>query len=223
MSRRSWVWLSLAAVLAVVVAVQTVLASRHEAFVASADAPTVAPGVDVLAGIPLVPLRIRGHDYRRAAFGDSWDDDNDAPGGHNGCDTRNDILKRDLTNIRYRSAGSCAVVYGTTVDPYTGKPLTHTGHSEVGIDHMIPLSYAWQMGASGWPAAKRVEFANDPLNLIAVASAVNSSKSDSGPASWLPPSKSVRCAYAARFAAVADKYGLAVTASDKSVMAAQCA
>ena len=106
MNRRTLVWLALAAVLGVVVAVQTVVASRHEAFVALADAPTVAPGVDVLAGIPVVPLRIRGHDYRRAAFGDSWDDDNGAPGGHNGCDTRFlggfDVLRETLQEVGFK-------------------------------------------------------------------------------------------------------------------------
>ena len=193
----------------------------------AAGLPRVETGQRPEASALIAKLATKGRGpktgYSRDQFGKAWTDNQSAPLGHNGCDTRNDILKRDLTNIRYRSVGSCAVVYGTTVDPYTGKPLTHTGHSEVGIDHMIPLSYAWQMGASGWPAAKRVEFANDSLNLIAVASAVNSSKSDSGPASWLPSSKNVRCDYVTRFAAVADKYGLAVTASDKSAMAAQCA
>ena len=77
------------------------------AFIAAADVPTVAPGVDVLAGIPVVPLRIRGFDYRRAAFGDAWDDDNDAPGGHNGCDTRNDILDRDLVDKTFVAIKRC--------------------------------------------------------------------------------------------------------------------
>ena len=45
----------------------------------------------LLAGIALIPVRIRAYDYRRDAFGDSWTDDNPAPGGFNGCDTRNDI------------------------------------------------------------------------------------------------------------------------------------
>ena len=64
---------------------------------AQADIPTVAPGAHVLAGVAEVPLRIRGFDYRRAAFGDAWTDDNPAPGGHNGCDTRNDTSDRDLS------------------------------------------------------------------------------------------------------------------------------
>lgn len=85
--RRTW-WLALLVALAVFVAYQTITASSERSMVADADVPTVAPGVDVLAGLAVVPVRMRGHDYRRDAFGDAWTDDNDAPGGHNGCDTR---------------------------------------------------------------------------------------------------------------------------------------
>ncbi|GLP76400.1 hypothetical protein TUM20983_35100 [Mycobacterium antarcticum] len=82
-------WAVVAAVLAIVVAVQVTAASdRASRFVADADVPTVAPGVDILAGIALIPARVHEHDYRRAAFGEAWTDDTSAPGGHNGCDTR---------------------------------------------------------------------------------------------------------------------------------------
>jgi hypothetical protein len=90
MTRNRLVWFAAAAILSVTVAIQTVVASseRSAMFVAEADIPTVAEGADVLAGVVVVPMRMRGYDYRRAAFGDAWTDDNDAPGGHNGCDTR---------------------------------------------------------------------------------------------------------------------------------------
>ncbi|MHA0286554.1 hypothetical protein ACXYX3_08875 [Mycobacterium sp. C3-094] len=89
MNRRQMLWLAVAAVLAVVVAVQVGTSTRGPArFIAQADIPTVAPGVDVLAGVAEIPARIRSHDYRRDAFGESWTDDTTAPGGHNGCDTR---------------------------------------------------------------------------------------------------------------------------------------
>ncbi len=216
MSRRSWVWLSLAAVLAVVVAVQTVLASRHEAFVASADAPTVAPGVDVLAGIPLVPLRIRGHDYRRAAFGDSWDDDNDAPGGHNGCDTRNDILDRDLIDKTFVAIKRCphAVATGTLRDPYTNSVIPFVRGNQVGasvqIDHIVPLAYAWDMGARDWPDELRLRFANDPANLLAVQGQANQDKGDQEPANWMPPNQAFWCQYSLQFLEVLRGYHLPV-------------
>ena len=96
MTRTRLLWMAVVVAIAVVVAWQVIGSSGERAqFVAQADIPTVAPGVDVLAGIAELPVRIRGYDYHRDAFGDSWTDDNPAPGGHNGCDTRNDILDRD--------------------------------------------------------------------------------------------------------------------------------
>ena len=123
-----------------------------------ADVPTVAPGVDVLAGIAEIPLRMHGNDYRRAAFGDAWTDDNIAPGGHNGCDTRNDVLDRDLVDKTYVAIKRCpdAVATGTLHDPYTNDvdPL-HPRQPKVGaavqIDHIVPLALAWDLGARDWP------------------------------------------------------------------------
>ena len=94
--------------------------------------------------------------------------------------------------------------------------------TEVQIDHVVPLSYAWQMGASRWSKEKRQQLANDVLNLLPVSGSTNSAKRDSGPASWLPPNTSIRCSYAVRFAQVAEKYELPVTAPDKRMMLEQC-
>lgn len=66
------------------------------------------PGTDVLAGISVVERRIRGGDYHlRSAFGEAWDDENSAPGGHNGCDTRDDILTRDLDDTTFVATKRC--------------------------------------------------------------------------------------------------------------------
>lgn len=112
----------------------------------------------------------------------------------------------------------------TLDDPYTGTSIEWRKQkaSEVQIDHVVPLSYSWQMGSSRWPENKREQLANDPLNLLPVEGRANSAKRDSGPASWLPPDKAVRCAYAVRFAQVAAKYELAVTEADRAMMAKQC-
>jgi hypothetical protein len=141
---RKPVWLIVAVVLAVTVAVQvSVAAERDGRFVAAADVPTVAPGVDVLAGIPSIPVRVREHDYRRAAFGEAWTDDNGAPGGHNGCDTRNDILDRDLVDKTFTSIKRCptAVAAGTLHDPYTNDTVAFTRGNQIGaavqIDHIL--------------------------------------------------------------------------------------
>ena len=180
MTRTRLLWLAVVVAVAVLVAYQVVGSSGERAqFVAQADIPTVAPGVDVLAGIAEVPVRIRGHDYRRAAFGDTWTDDNPAPGGHNGCDTRNDILERDLVDKTYVSIKRCpnAVATGTLRDPYTDATVPFVRGAQVGaavqIDHIVPLALAWDLGARNWPDDMRVRFANDPANLLAVDGPAN--------------------------------------------------
>lgn len=163
--------------------------------------------------------------YDRDKFGYAWLDSADGvPMAHNGCDTRNDLLARDGKELRYRSGSDCVVVSMTLADPYTGRTIEwrKQSASKVQIDHVMPLSYDWQMGASGWDEAKRKQIANDPLNLIPVDGPANGAKSDSGPASWLPPAKRVRCSYAVRFAQVSLKYELPVTTADKKAMLKQC-
>ncbi|MFF5505474.1 HNH endonuclease family protein [Streptomyces roseolus] len=163
--------------------------------------------------------------YARDAFGHAWLDKADGvPFARNGCDTRNDLLRRDGRALRFRDGSDCVVVAMTLDDPYTGTTIDWRKQkaAEVQIDHVVPLSYAWQMGASRWPDAKRQRLANDPLNLLPVEGRANSAKGDSGPASWLPPAKGVRCAYAVRFAQVAEKYELAVTGPDRTAMLRQC-
>ncbi|MGE2712555.1 HNH endonuclease family protein [Mycolicibacterium litorale] len=220
MTRTKTFSLVLAAVLAVLVAYQTVAstAERSAEFVAEADVPTVAPGADVLAGVAVVPQRLRGHDYRRAAFGDAWTDDTDAPGGRNGCDTRNDILDRDLVDKTYTSISRCptAVATGVLHDPYTNLVISFTRGNQTGaavqIEHIVPLAYAWDQGARNWTEGMRVRFANDPANLLAVQGEVNQDKGDQEPARWMPPNAAFHCQYAIQFIAVLRGYGLPVDA-----------
>ncbi|MER7486398.1 HNH endonuclease family protein [Streptomyces sp. NPDC126497] len=163
--------------------------------------------------------------YDRDEFGYAWMDTADGvPLARNGCDTRNDVLRRDGQEVRFRSGSDCVVVAMTLDDPYTGTTIEWRKQeaAEVQIDHVVPLSYSWQMGASRWPEAKRERLANDTLNLIPVQGRANSAKGDSGPATWLPPDKRIRCAYAVRFAQVAVKYEMPVTAADKRMMLEQC-
>jgi uncharacterized protein DUF1524 len=226
MSRKRLAWLVLAVVLAVAVACQTVASAgeRTALFLAQADVPRVAAGVDVLAGMVQIPLRIRGFDYRRAAFGDSWTDDNPAPGGHNGCDTRNDILDRDLVEKTFVPIRRCpdAVATGTLHDPYTNEVVAFTRGNRIGasvqIDHIVPLALAWDLGARDWPDGLRVRFANDPANLLAVAGAPNQDKGDSEPAVWMPPNEAFHCQYAVQFIAVLRGYALPIDAPSAAVL-----
>ncbi|MET8985996.1 HNH endonuclease family protein [Nonomuraea wenchangensis] len=170
----------------------------------------------------LAKLQVKGRAPRtgfdRDKFGPSWADLD-----RNGCDTRNDILKRDLEDETFKSGThDCIVLTGTLKDPYSGKTIKFKRGQDtstaVQIDHLIPLSDAWQKGAQQWSATKRKEFANDPLNLQATDGPLNGQKSDSDAATWLPPLKSYRCTYIARQIDVKAKYDVWVTAAEKSAM-----
>lgn len=154
--------------------------------------------------------------YDRDEFGQRWLDVD-----RNGCDTRNDILGRDLTDaVR---AGTCRVTAGTLADPYTGASIAFVrgqGTSElVQIDHVVALSDAWQKGAQQLTADQRASFANDPLNLLAVDGSANAQKGDGDAATWLPAQKSFRCTYVATQIAVKATYGLWVTTAERDAMA----
>ncbi|MBN3453601.1 HNH endonuclease [Mycobacterium sp. DSM 3803] len=225
MSRRRVWWLACAVVLAVIVAVQVTLSvQRSDRFVALADTPRVQAGVDVLTGVAEIPQRVRGNDYRRAAFGEAWDDDNPAPGGHNGCDTRNDILNRDLSDKTFVSIKRCpnAVATGTLHDPYTNAVVSFVRGNQVGasvqIDHIVPLALAWDLGARNWPDDLRLRFANDPANLLAVQGQANQDKGDQEPAHWMPPNQAFWCQYSVQFAEVLRGYGLPVDAPSAVVL-----
>lgn len=147
--------------------------------------------------------------YSRDEFGGGWLT-------KNGCDTRNIILNRDLSNVK--SDEQCHVLSGTLNDPYTGKTInfvrgTDTS-SDVQIDHVVALGDAWQKGAQLLTKEKRTELANDPLELLAVDGNSNLDKSDGDAATWLPPNKAFRCQYVARQIAVKQKYQLWVTQSE---------
>ncbi len=225
MTRRRMWWLAAAVALTVVVAIQVTLATQRSArFTAQAQPPSVVAGVDLLAGVPEVPVRVRGNDYRRAAFGESWDDDNSAPGGHNGCDTRNDILNRDLVDKTFVAIKRCptAVATGTLHDPYTNTVVSFVRGNQTGasvqIDHIVPLALAWDLGARDWPDDLRLRFANDPANLLAVAGKPNQDKSDHEPAHWMPPNRAFWCQYAVQFVEVLRGYALAVDTASAGVL-----
>jgi hypothetical protein len=156
-------------------------------------------------------------DYERSAFGPAWPDTDD-----NGCDTRNDILTRDL--IRVAVDEDCVVQSGVLNDIFTGTTIDFTRgvgtSSAVQIDHMIPLGNAWYHGASEWTDEQRREFSNDPTNLTAVDGPTNGSKSDRGPGSWMPPNEDYHCTYAARYTYVAADWDLSITQDDVDAITA---
>ena len=156
--------------------------------------------------------------YDRDQFGPTWADID-----RNGCDQRNDVLKRDLEDETFKpGTRDCVVLTGTLNDPYTGKRIAFTrgrGTSEeVSIDHVVALSDAWQKGAQQLTPEARRSLGNDPLNLIAVDGPTNQAKGDGDAATWLPPMRSYRCSYVARQVAVKAKYRLWVTQAERGAI-----
>ena len=174
---------------------------------------TQAAPIDALAALNNLEVKGRAPKtgYARSQF-PHWSDPD-----RNGCDARNDTLKRDLTNITYKvGTRDCKVIAGQLLDPFSGKVITFSATKVViDIDHVVALSNAWQTGAAYFDKNKRTQIANDPLNLLAVDSKLNRQKGDGDAATWLPPSKAFRCEYVARQVAVKAKYGLWVTKPEK--------
>jgi hypothetical protein len=175
-----------------------------------------APAGTALAALAALPVKGRAPKtgYSRGQFGDGW-------ATVAGCDTRDRILARDLTGKNYKAGDDCRVQSGLLKDPYTAQLIRFVrgGASEVDIDHVVALLDAWQKGAQQWSRGKRVAFANDPLNLLAVSAHANRSKGDGDAATWLPPNKPFRCEYVARQIAAKRKYGAWVTTAEHDAMA----
>jgi hypothetical protein len=172
-----------------------------------------------LALLYTIPVKGRAPSvgYTRDQFGQPWTDQVDGVEfGRNGCDTRDDILRRDLSNVVPPSG--CAVLSGVLHDPYTGRDIQFNRDEGtdvlVQIDHVVPLLNAWETGAQQWDVVKRTQFANDPLELLAVSGKANRKKKAGDVATWLPSNKDFRCEYVTRVVEVKAKYRLWMVQSE---------
>ncbi len=179
------------------------------------------PGT-ALAATAMLAVKGRGPmtGYSRDQFGQAWADTD-----RNGCDQRNDVLRRDLSQLTIKAdTHGCTVLTGVLRDPYTGATISFTRgvttSAAVQIDHVVALGNAWVTGAAQWSPADREQFANDPLELLAVSGSANEQKGDGDTATWLPANKSYRCQYVARQVAVKSRYHLAVTTAELAAMRA---
>ena len=180
-------------------------------------------GAEALAALNTLPVKGKAPKtgYSREQFGSAWTDK--ASGvlyAGNGCDTRNDILARDLVNIT--KDGKCKVMSGTLQkDPYTGQTIQWKRGPEsarIQIDHIVALGNAWVTGAQQLTPEQRTALANDPRNLIAADGVENGKKSDRDASAWLPAYKSSRCSYVAAQVNVKKIYHLWVTPAEKEAM-----
>lgn len=193
-----------------------VLAEGWMKVVPAVRAVPAATAVALLETLTVKSRALSGN-YDRQAFGQAWLDVD-----HNGCDTRNDILRRDLAEVVFTEASSCSVAAGSLREPYTGRLISFRRGAEsskaVQIDHVVALGDAWQKGAQELTAQQREHLANDPLNLIAVDGKANQDKSASDAATWLPPNRNIRCHYVARQISIKAAYSLWVTPAEKDAM-----
>ena len=185
---------------------------------------TGTPGYDrartLLAALPVKGWD-RHTDFSRYRFGEPWSDDVEVEFGHNGCNTRDDILRRDLRELVVRP-GTCYAQSGVLLDPYTGASIPFvrgpTTSEAVQIDHVVSLSDAWYKGAREWDERRRRDFANDPRNLLAVGGKANFDKAFRDATAWLPPDPAFRCEFVARQVEVKAAYLLWVSANEKRAM-----
>jgi len=138
--------------------------------------------------------------YDRGKFGNWKDFDNDCQ------NTRHELLQTLSLDEFTLTDNTCRVLTGLWLDPYTN--MYFSASSELDIDHLVPLKYAWTRGAYNWSKSKRVKFSNDESNLFAVKKSVNKQKSAMGPVMWLPPSDNFKCEYIKLFQGIIKKYDL---------------
>src|SRR5688500_18392808 len=181
-----------------------------------AAASAALAGLQVAEKTPLDGYERGCGEGEGCVFGPAWADVD-----RNGCDQRNDVLHRDLTDVQVREGTQgCVVIAGTLDDPYTGAviPFVKAEAAEVPIDHVVPLAAAWVQGAAGRPAEQRSAFANDPANLIATTQEQNSAKGDSTADEWVPPDATYGCSYATVVITVKHGYGLSVSPAEADAL-----
>lgn len=132
-----------------------------------------------------------------------------------GCDSRDQVLKRDSVSLPQVDPVNCNVIAGDWVSPYDGARWSNP--TDIDIDHVVALKEAWDSGAWAWSAAQRKAFANDTSDsrtLLAVTDSVNQSKSDRDPSNWLPPLQSYTCTYLGNWIAVKVRWNLSMDSSE---------
>ena len=159
--------------------------------------------------------------YDRALFEHWRDIDGD------GCDSRDQVLKRDSISLPQVDPVNCNVIAGDWVSPYDGARWSNP--SDIDIDHVVALKEAWDSGAWAWSAAQRKAYANDTSDsrtLLAVTDSVNQSKSDKDPSNWLPPLQSYTCTYLGNWVAVKVRWSLSMDSSEfgriKNLLQSSC-
>ncbi|MBT1161726.1 HNH endonuclease family protein [Bifidobacterium sp. SO1] len=194
---------------------------------ARADTPMREDAATVLKTLTVTTEQTDAAGYSQSSF----DYPKKRPDLGSKADQWDAIYRRDFDPKTIKIGSDGDVQYGELKnDPYSGQTITyHKGDkSSVDIEHVVARSEAWDSGASAWSQEKRDEFANDPLELIAVNSSMNRSHGEKDAARWLPSTgnglfpkgnPSYDCLYVARQIAVKAKYRLTVDKAEHDAMA----
>ncbi len=132
-----------------------------------------------------------------------------------GCKTMRTVVLESTSKVpvTWTNPRQCEVREGLWIDEYTGEEFTRA--AALDIDHIIPPMYANASNGYQWDYGKRVDFANDPFNLIPVGRETHRKKRDRGIGRWEPRDE-FRCEYASSWKQIAAKYELDLFASDTS-------
>lgn len=143
---------------------------------------------------------------------DEWSFDEDFDGD---CQTtRTEMLVlTSRAELGYTNPRNCVVRTGEWLDEYTGEVLTSA--FQVDIDHVIPRLYAHTHGGDQWTPQQKLQFANDPMNMMVVSKNEIRRKRDRGPDRYLPREE-FQCEYVRLWEALADRYNLQLGSSDRS-------
>ncbi|MFD0437247.1 HNH endonuclease family protein [Streptomyces chartreusis] len=159
--------------------------------------------------------------YSRDAFGPAWSDAGTVEMSGNFCPTRQDVLARDLDDV-VRAGDGCTVLSGVLHDRYTGRTIDFKRGPRtsmaVQIDHIVPLALGWRSGARELTAEQKLNYANDPENVIATGGSTNAGKGAKDAAAWMPPRAEAHCWYATAQVRVKTKYRLSVTPAEKAAL-----
>ena len=129
------------------------------------------------------------------------------------------VIELDSSGAHIPAGKSESYMTGTLHDEYAGTNITlmhGPDTTAIQADHIVALGDAWKTGACHWSSAKRESFAIDVAELRAVDTHDNEVKSDKDAAQWLPPAN--RTWYVETQINIKAKYGLGVTAAERSVM-----
>ena len=130
--------------------------------------------------------------------------------------TRQEILiLTSRIEVRYTNPRNCVVRTGEWLDEYTGE--TFEVAVQVEIDHIIPRMYAHTHGGDRWMPERKLQFSNDPMNMILIERREVRRKRDRGPSRYLPREE-FQCEYAYLWDQLSDKYDLQLSSSDRSTI-----